>query len=296
MVKSKITKLSEDPPNYDAWEFRTRISAEAKGLLATIEGEDFEPTTGHSGKIWKAWKARRDAASEMIVDALEDSQILHVRGLEKDPSMMWIRLRSVHEKTGLTAAIAVWKEFHSLKYTDPSVLMRTHIGLIRACAERLERLHKDKPSEAQIVARMLSSLPPSYSTLIKILDGDPNGNDVDYVAERILSEEISQKDEAKEAVAQLTTSAFHAQTTIAAMYANRPPRSQLVCENPVCKTVKRTGHVLAECFWPGGGKEGQWPEWWFTKKSGDTTPVPPMAGLARMLQSGDVISGRTYSL
>jgi len=31
------------------------------------------------------------------------------------------------------------------------------------------------------------------------------------------------------------------------------------CTNPNCKAKKRSTHSLANCYWPGGGKEGQFP-------------------------------------
>jgi len=31
------------------------------------------------------------------------------------------------------------------------------------------------------------------------------------------------------------------------------------CTNPNCKAKKRTTHTTANCYWPGGGKEGQFP-------------------------------------
>jgi hypothetical protein len=39
------------------------------------------------------------------------------------------------------------------------------------------------------------------------------------------------------------------------------------CINPICKAANRVGHTIDNCFWPGGGKEGQWPEWWFIEVS-----------------------------
>ena len=32
-----------------------------------------------------------------------------------------------------------------------------------------------------------------------------------------------------------------------------------VCTNPNCKAKKRSTHSIANCYWPGGGKEGQFP-------------------------------------
>ena len=31
------------------------------------------------------------------------------------------------------------------------------------------------------------------------------------------------------------------------------------CTNPNCKAKKRSTHTTNNCYWPGGGKEGQFP-------------------------------------
>lgn len=36
----------------------------------------------------------------------------------------------------------------------------------------------------------------------------------------------------------------------------------LVCTNASCGAPGKKGHTIADCFWPDGGKEGQWPGWW----------------------------------
>ena len=195
MGKNDTYKLSEIPvPNYDAWEFRTRISAQSKDLLETLLDNDPEPTTGQNGKIWKAWKSRNDAAAELLVKALDDDQLIHIRGLETEPAKMWERLKTVHETTGVTgSATDLWTRFHTATYTDSSIPLRNHISTIRSYAEALDRLHSDKPSDTQIIARIFTSLPPSYSTIIKILKNSDNADNLDYITERILAEETTQK-------------------------------------------------------------------------------------------------------
>ena len=54
--------------NYNAWEFRTHISAQLKDLLETLLDNDPELTTGQNGNIWMAWKSRNDAAAELLVN------------------------------------------------------------------------------------------------------------------------------------------------------------------------------------------------------------------------------------
>ena len=96
MGKNNMYKLSEIPsPNYNAWEFRTCISAQLKDLLETLLDNDPEPTTSQNGKIWKACKSRNNAAAELLVNALDDDQLIHICGLETEPAKMWERLKTV---------------------------------------------------------------------------------------------------------------------------------------------------------------------------------------------------------
>ena len=33
------------------------------------------------------------------------------------------------------------------------------------------------------------------------------------------------------------------------------PKSSVICINPICKAANQVGHIIDNCFWPGGGKE-----------------------------------------
>lgn len=270
MGKNDNYKLSEVPePNYDAWEFRTRSEARDKGLLETILGQDSEPQCGHSTKTWKGWKAKRDAASNLLVKLLDDDQLIHIRGLDDDPAAMWERLRSIHQKTGVTGSAAeLWTRFHGAIYNDPHIPLRTHIGKLRAYAEALERLHDDKPSNTQIISRIFISLPESYSTTIKILELHKRSDDLDFIVEEVLKEETKQQ-----AAKPKPSSDSDSVRALAAF--QRPPKSSIICETPSCKAIGRTGHLTENCFWPGGGKEGQWPDWWFRRGESSSSTVTP---------------------
>jgi hypothetical protein len=208
-----------------------------------------------------------------------------------DLKLMWERLRTVHEKTGTGAALGLWKSFHNVMYTNSDVPLRTHIGILRAYAEQLDQVHNDKPSDTQIISRILSSLPSSYSTIIKILDSHLSSTDIDYVVERLLAEESTQKDERRQLITSDMTQA---------LYASRcPARSFIICENPICKTAGQTGHLKEDCFWPGGGKAGQWPDWWEkNKKSGEPTVelTVPTSLAATFNSSGPVVRGDSWAL
>ncbi|KAJ7634373.1 hypothetical protein FB45DRAFT_677217, partial [Roridomyces roridus] len=114
------------------------------------------------------WKAQRDAAGSLIIKGLDNSQIVHVRGLKDDPEAMWDKLCMVHEPVGLSGAIGMWMEFYVLAY-DGDLPMKTFLGRVTGIAERLLRFYQVEVSDEQIIARMISSLPAEYSGLIRTL-------------------------------------------------------------------------------------------------------------------------------
>ena len=87
------------------------------------------------------------------MNALDDDQLIHIHGLETELAKMWERLKTVHEKTGVTgSATDLWTWFHTATYTDSSIPLRNHISTICSYAKALEQLHNDKLSDTQIIA------------------------------------------------------------------------------------------------------------------------------------------------
>ncbi|KDQ22451.1 hypothetical protein PLEOSDRAFT_1031062, partial [Pleurotus ostreatus PC15] len=39
-------------------------------------------------------------------------------------------------------------------------------------------------------------------------------------------------------------------------------------EDKTCTNCKKKGHLAEDCFRDGGGKAGQWPDWWQGKRDG----------------------------
>jgi hypothetical protein len=51
-------------------------------------------------------------------------------------------------------------------------------------------------------------------------------------------------------------------------------RTNEACTNPNCKAKKRSTHNTANCYWPGGGKEGQFPPNFGQRPRGNATTAP----------------------
>ena len=57
-------------------------------------------------------------------------------------------------------------------------------------------------------------------------------------------------------------------TVVKALATAQGQRPQMTCTNPVCGCV---GHTIDKCFKPGGGMEGQYPNWWKKKGTASNT-------------------------
>lgn len=86
------------------------------------------------------------------------------------------------------------------------------------------------------------------------------------------------------------------ESTTALQANTKPQRPKLVCINPNCK---RTGHSIKNCYWRGGGKEGQFPPNFHNRQSAlttiprtTTTPTQNITSTANMVSVPTV----TYAL
>ncbi|KAF9259277.1 hypothetical protein L218DRAFT_1003935 [Marasmius fiardii PR-910] len=134
------------------------------------------------------------------------------------------------------------------------------MGKIRTTADELEHVHDDRPSDNQIIATMLSAC-AEHSEFRSIISTLEAAKDI------------------QEERARLTGGVGDGVLATAAMSTTK---ATLKCSN-----CTRVGHSVENCFHPGGGKEGQFPEWYFKKKvesSGSTT-----AGMAM------VVAEKTYA-
>ena len=67
------------------------------------------------------------------------------------------------------------------------------------------------------------------------------------------------------------------------------------CTNPNCKAKKRTTHTTANCYWPGGGKEGQFPPNFGQRAKANVTTTTPAASTPSTTTPSNVVttSGQT---
>jgi hypothetical protein len=227
----------KDEVVYDDWEFEVRADMRRKGVLAVALGQDLRPLGSDNSKAVKAWIAKRDVATATIISRLDPSQFAHIRDFEEDPVGMWERLRETHQSSGLGGVVAMWRKFYALRKPVETSTMRPHIAAVRGHAEKLGRIYNDKPSDAQIIATLLMSLPPAYDTLLVTLDSNAEKDDLEFVIGRLLNEEVRQESE-------FSTTPFP-ETSALAVRAFRD-KSRITCWK-----CQKLGHFQNECTEPG---------------------------------------------
>uniref|UniRef100_A0A0W0F1R5 Uncharacterized protein n=1 Tax=Moniliophthora roreri TaxID=221103 RepID=A0A0W0F1R5_MONRR len=239
-----IVKLKGEE-NYKAWEYRTRVAAQAASLLETLMGEDKKPNGGPSSKAVKAWKNRRDAATEMLVKHLEDKVLTHAKGFDEDLAGFWAHLTAIFGGSGVGAAVRMWGEFSNVKYRGEEMMI--------------------------IVAVMLNSIAehPGFGDLIMNLESLKEEMEVDDVELRIVWKVKNLKNDGHMESGGVHISVPGSQTVALAANLNA-----VQCENPKCRHM---GHTIKECFREGGKKEEQYLEWYLRlrRNDGSTTQAMP---------------------
>ncbi|KAE9385540.1 hypothetical protein BT96DRAFT_1089710 [Gymnopus androsaceus JB14] len=165
--------------------FIERWTKKSAGLDVDLIGKEKEPkpTSGRNGKVWKAWRTKRDLAASIIVKSLDADQYVHIKGIDDDPLAMVEKLQNYHIVKGLGSLTSIyWKMMHTWKKDD--VTIETHIKTICQHGDLLESL-SELISPTLVIACILSSLPPSYKPIITSLNGDPQSGDITYVTARL---------------------------------------------------------------------------------------------------------------
>ena len=164
-----------------------------KGLWDNVLCEtDVEGKTEDEVKdVVTNWRGKRtskkmaETRAEIIL-RVEDSQLAHVR--DRDPELIWIGLKQVHNARGLATRLALRRKFlTSVKGVD---VMSAWVGRVKAMAFRLKDIGVDLTDEDQILA-LTMGLNVSYESFVISLDSTQSSLlTLDYVMHRLLNEEV----------------------------------------------------------------------------------------------------------
>jgi hypothetical protein len=254
--------------NHYTWAFAFTAYARTRRTAGLLDGSEGMPLSGPNSKAVKAWQAKANMASADIIAAIEPAQYMHVRGIEHDPLLMWTTLELFHSNgQARTDSLSTWNEFFFAKYTDYSIPLKTHLGNILAIVDRLQNIFSDPPSNPQIIARILASVPsPEFDNAIRYIEGNPRVSDRSFVIAQLLKEEFVIRRAGRLSPKTVDSShAFHTDS-----------------KQPRCSNCKQRGHIFDDCFQPGGPKPV--PDWYtYRNVPGPPPQAPAQANLVQTI-------------
>ncbi|EDR06651.1 retrovirus-related pol polyprotein [Laccaria bicolor S238N-H82] len=256
-----------DGTNFGTFETLITIAASSRGVLGYLQGTitnpapypnpttlNYTPTlpnvplpddptpwysTTPSGAEW----AMRDAWARALL--LYNTKNAVGLGLKLDGTAAeaWNSLTSQYKVSSDLAMITAQRDLRNITFTDGNDFP-THISNLRTKWVTANNAGA-KINDADFRMVILSSLPASWDSVVGTLYEAKSSADV---ISR-LTIHWNRIDRSK--------SVANPATTVTALQADtRKPRSQLLCANQNCG---RRGHTIANCYWRGGGKEGQFP-------------------------------------
>lgn len=172
-IKTTITKLSNE--NYFTWKFRVELLLIKEGVWDVVSGTIPVLSNDRSNQsTFDAWKRNDDKARANIGLLVEDNQLSHIRS-KTTAKEMWESLKEYHEKSTLSNKVILMRQICGANMEE-SGDMETHIGELTILFQRLVALGETQLSDSWTVAMILSSLPPSYSTLVTALETRPEAD------------------------------------------------------------------------------------------------------------------------
>ena len=125
--------------------------------------------------------------------------------------------------------------------------IQDHIKLLRTRKVAVDNLSTEAMSDETWRGIIIRSIPPSTKWLPVIPSLYSMSNSADIISTLLAHGMVLER-----GIAKSTTSSGSSNTVLAA-------RTTGGCTNPNCKARKRSTHTTDDCYWPGGGKEGQFP-------------------------------------
>ncbi|KAF5378820.1 hypothetical protein D9615_006849 [Tricholomella constricta] len=271
-----------DGSNWLEWKTTILNAAKAKGLLGYINGTNICPAPpdpddtpapataywGSSQPTFEEWLQRDAYAQGMItlnvVNPVGQGVVMSGTSAES-----WASLAAIRDAQTDIGLINAEEKLAGIKYTEGG-------DIEKHFAEMREAWSKANGQGAEISDRkfrtyLLKSMPKSWSVLVGSLLAEKTSADI---ITRITTHAMIVGSSPDVSPAKAT----HALSAQANSGGKRPVRHpELKCTNlPSCG---RTGHTADQCFRPGGGLAGQYPDWWRGSKTGatttpSTTPAP----------------------
>ena len=241
-------RLNEDGSNWNFWKTRIEPNLIGAKLWPYISGEFPRPTVSDAEKLLKWREANAQALATILMNIAPNVQA----GLDcSSVKAAWDCLEDRYAWTDPIAQNLAHTRLQTKKFVDGSTeTLPGHIAELRRMREACGGLGLNI-TEAQFSGIITLSMPtPSWDPVIGTLGGILDSK---VIISRLCTE--WNRRQGLSANTKESNTVFQASS-----------KTSSKCEN-----CNRLGHTKVQCWGKGGGREGQYPEWWRGKKDSRTS-------------------------
>src|SRR5258705_6175566 len=275
-VLFNIPRLADDGKNWITYKERLLTAIGARGLMRYIDGrtkqplafeldptgktivrEDSKPATeaeqeAREEKI-DEWYQKDAYVKQHIFSTITDRLLLRVQKLP-NASEIWEQIRHIHEGKTELVQVDLRRQLQDTRCEEEADV-RNHCSELLRMREELAGMGAIL-EERDFYAIVLGSLPESYRPLLSSI------NAAARVTSKLLSpneliDVVSEEYEHRE-ITSRSTQKKSGNTALSAEAGAKNGRTENRSEG-TCFNCGKTGHYRADCWRPGGGKEGQGP-------------------------------------
>ena len=226
-----------DGSNYGLWSFKMKMLLVSKGLWTAVCRAEAVTAT------------KEQQAHAAIVLNLADSQLMHVIGSETATDA-WGRLAKFHATQDMASRLWLKEKFASFKYTASS--MSGHVTDLEELVMKMKSASCG-PSEEDICAVMLRSLPPSYDSLVQAFRMAVTSFRFSDLVSKLVAEEVRQGESARieDATALYTGKKNGKQVT------KKQPGRRSKKPAGACFNCGKVGHYARDCCSSRGQRDSE---------------------------------------
>ncbi|KAF5313819.1 hypothetical protein D9619_013038 [Psilocybe cf. subviscida] len=214
---------------------------------------------GSTTPTYDEWQ-QRDAWTQGLISLNVKNTIGLGIKLDRTAAETYASIASIKDAVSDLGCITAEAELNAIKYNDGSD-MDEHIAVLRTAWTQANGQGAGI-TDTKFRMVVLKSLPSTWLPFIGSLYAEPTS--VGVIAQ------IS-------AHSKMIMSIIPGSGTSLKALSMSANNSKLRNPHLKCTNCGKLGHELASCFQKGGGKEGQFPEWWRGKKAGGTTQTAASA-------------------
>ncbi|KAJ3543106.1 hypothetical protein NMY22_g3260 [Coprinellus aureogranulatus] len=230
--------------NWMPWKQRMLAILRDLGLEKYIEADSKPSGSDEAKEAWRAGDAKTRTRIELAVG---DSEMIHISGAET-AAQMWKQLSQVKESKGKLGVLATRRNLFRAM-ADEGFDMVEHVSNLRRLQAELHTMGS-KVSDEDFFMILITSLPESWDNYTSAYLG-ANSNSPTITSHELISilMEEDRRRKGREGDGGVGTT-----------LQSRKVRSGGNSREKECFNCRKKGHVKAECWSKGGGREGEGPK------------------------------------